>query len=260
VTGTVTYDAPTKTATLTPSANLASSTTYTATITIGVEDAAGNPLASNYTWSFTTAAPETEAPIPNPMTWAEVPHATSTTAISMTAATATHAECSPIFYNSEFMGSPTGGTGGQNFDWQESRVFTNTGLQPNHRYGYRVAAGACPPVIQDTVESNTVYAYTLAQNPTMAPFTNKSRTSLRANWNANGNPPWTEYWCENITKGTDSGWTTNTFWDSTDLLPGETYPFRVRARNGEGNPTDWVDLGSQATSLTLSLYLPLILK
>jgi hypothetical protein len=180
----------------------------------------------------------------------------------MTASQATHTDCSPIFYNSEFMESPTrGGTGGHNFDWQESRVFTNTGLQPNHRYGYRVAAGACETSIQDTVESNTVYAYTWAQDPTPAPFTHKSRTSLRANWGANGNPAWTEYLCENTTKGTDSGWTTNTFWDSTDLLPAGTYQFRVRARNvEETNLTDWVDLGSQATSSTLSLYLPLILK
>ncbi|WP_035139885.1 DUF4082 domain-containing protein [Fischerella sp. PCC 9605] len=57
VTGTVTYDAASNTATLTPSSTLAISTTYTATIkggTTGVKDQAGNALAQNYTWSFTT--------------------------------------------------------------------------------------------------------------------------------------------------------------------------------------------------------------
>jgi hypothetical protein len=43
------------TATLTPSAALAYSTTYTVTIS-GVKDAAGNILASPYTWSFVTAS------------------------------------------------------------------------------------------------------------------------------------------------------------------------------------------------------------
>ncbi len=55
VTGTVAYNAGTNTATFTPSANLAYNTTYTATITTGVKDVAGNNMASNYTWSFTTA-------------------------------------------------------------------------------------------------------------------------------------------------------------------------------------------------------------
>ena len=54
VTGMVGYDASTYTATFTPSANLTIATTYTATITNGVKDVAGNHLASDYTWSFTT--------------------------------------------------------------------------------------------------------------------------------------------------------------------------------------------------------------
>lgn len=54
VTGTVSYDSSTKTATFTPSSNLSYSTTYTATITTGVKDSAGNNMAVNYTWSFTT--------------------------------------------------------------------------------------------------------------------------------------------------------------------------------------------------------------
>ena len=44
------------TATFTPSAPLAYSTTYTATLTTGVTDLANNALAAAYTWSFTTGA------------------------------------------------------------------------------------------------------------------------------------------------------------------------------------------------------------
>ena len=59
VASTVSYNAGTNVATLTPTLPLAASTTYTATITGGpgsVTDAAGNALASNFVWSFTTGA------------------------------------------------------------------------------------------------------------------------------------------------------------------------------------------------------------
>ncbi|WP_414542656.1 DUF4082 domain-containing protein [Nostoc sp. CCY0012] len=58
VAATVTYDAATKTATLTPSAVLTANTTYTATVTggsSGVKDVAGNALAQDQIWSFTTS-------------------------------------------------------------------------------------------------------------------------------------------------------------------------------------------------------------
>ena len=54
VTGAVTYNAGTHIATLTPSSALSNLTTYTVTLTTGIQDAAGNPLAGSYTWSFTT--------------------------------------------------------------------------------------------------------------------------------------------------------------------------------------------------------------
>jgi hypothetical protein len=39
----------------TPVSNLLPSTTYTATLTTGAKDLAGNALAGNVVWSFTTA-------------------------------------------------------------------------------------------------------------------------------------------------------------------------------------------------------------
>jgi hypothetical protein len=59
VAGTVTYNPTTFTATLTPTAALAASTAYTATVkggASGARDLAGNPLAADTSWSFTTAA------------------------------------------------------------------------------------------------------------------------------------------------------------------------------------------------------------
>jgi len=52
ISGTVTYAGTV--ATFTPSSVLPASTLYSATITVGAKDLAGNPLASLYTWSFTT--------------------------------------------------------------------------------------------------------------------------------------------------------------------------------------------------------------
>ncbi len=63
-TGTVTYDPPSMTATYTPSASLALNTTYTATITTGAQDLAGNALASNHVWTFTTATAACLQPVP----------------------------------------------------------------------------------------------------------------------------------------------------------------------------------------------------
>ena len=54
VSGSVSYDSGTYTATFTPSANLDGSTTYTATLSTAITDVAGNPLAAEYSWSFIT--------------------------------------------------------------------------------------------------------------------------------------------------------------------------------------------------------------
>ena len=72
VPATVSYSTYTDTARLTPAASLAPATTYTAVVKggpSGVEDSAGNPMAADYSWSFTTVTPQ---PGPAPvvaMTW-----------------------------------------------------------------------------------------------------------------------------------------------------------------------------------------------
>ena len=59
VAGTVTYSAGSNTAVFAPTANLAASTTYTATVTNGAQDLAGNALGPGAVpnpWTFTTGA------------------------------------------------------------------------------------------------------------------------------------------------------------------------------------------------------------
>src|SRR5207249_4497548 len=71
--------------TFTPAANLAPLTTYTATISTGTKDLAGNALTSDMSWSFTTGViPDTTAPTVS----ATVP-ANATTAVGITAQLAT---------------------------------------------------------------------------------------------------------------------------------------------------------------------------
>jgi hypothetical protein len=64
VAGTVTYDASSYAATFTPTNPLALDTLYTATITTGAQDLAGDPLASNYVWTFTTNTAACAAIVP----------------------------------------------------------------------------------------------------------------------------------------------------------------------------------------------------
>lgn len=56
VTGTVSYIAANHMALFVPSAPLATDTTYTATLTTGIQDAVGLPMAADYTWSISTGA------------------------------------------------------------------------------------------------------------------------------------------------------------------------------------------------------------
>src|SRR5712671_6436795 len=75
VPGTVTYGGTT--ATLTPRSPLAFATTYTATITRAAKDLAGNPLAADYNWSFTT--------VPAPPTVASTDPANNATSVGVNA-------------------------------------------------------------------------------------------------------------------------------------------------------------------------------
>ncbi|HEY6503024.1 MAG TPA: Ig-like domain-containing protein [Chitinophagaceae bacterium] len=65
----VTYNATTRTATLTPSAALSNSTLYSAKVkggTTGVKDLAGNTMVTDLNWSFTTVDPPLLAPADGP--------------------------------------------------------------------------------------------------------------------------------------------------------------------------------------------------
>ena len=94
VAGTVTYNATTRVATLTPGSALATGTAYTATVRGGltdprVKDVAGNALASSMTWSFTTAATTDTTP---PTVTSVSPAGGATNVDTATTVTATFSE------------------------------------------------------------------------------------------------------------------------------------------------------------------------
>ncbi|WP_166254968.1 ice-binding family protein [Marinobacter salicampi] len=72
INGPVSYDAPTKTATLSPGSKLSASTVYTATVSTDVEDGKGHALVEDFVWSFETGvtvdttAPELNITATNP--------------------------------------------------------------------------------------------------------------------------------------------------------------------------------------------------
>jgi hypothetical protein len=67
ITGTVTYDAVSKTATFTVSSNLTYATEYTASMAAGVKDVVGNQMGTASTWSFTTlSAPSVSGEVTYP--------------------------------------------------------------------------------------------------------------------------------------------------------------------------------------------------
>ncbi|MFK0733243.1 MAG: DUF4082 domain-containing protein [Gloeotrichia echinulata GP01] len=83
---TVTYNVNNRTATLTPSSALATSTTYTATIkggVTGVKDVAGNALAADSAWSFTISANQPLQSIWNDSVTPTNPSASDTAAVEL---------------------------------------------------------------------------------------------------------------------------------------------------------------------------------
>jgi len=251
----------------------------------------------------------------------------------------------PISYYFDFVGSPTGGLGGKDSGWQAGTSYTNSNLQANHKYGYRVKAkdglnnqtaysttqytytaiqvpagitfeaitatsiqarstntptglswGSSGLLIENTTNAtnsgwkrsnlpwtskslspNTSYSfqakarkgdgietgygppaskYTRANLPGKSSFSDVARASIRANWTVNGNPSGTQYFCQNVTTKTDSGWITETSWNSDNLACGISNSFRVKAKNQEGVETGWTSLGSESTVRCIILLTP----
>ena len=174
VQGNVGYNASTRVATLTPSASLAPSTTYTATVQGGatdprVKDPAGNALAASSTWSFTTAAPDTTAP-----TVTAVSPASGATGVARNAnITATFSEnmnAATINGSTVFLRAPSGAlvSAAVTYSTGNRRVTLNpnSNLAALTTYTATVKGGASDPRVKDVagnaLAADRVWTFTTA--------------------------------------------------------------------------------------------------
>ncbi|MCL4180955.1 MAG: Ig-like domain-containing protein [Verrucomicrobia bacterium] len=100
-----------------------------------IDDTAGNSFAginNDTTWNFTTTAPDTTKPTPNPMSFAVPPQTAGSTSITMTATTASDPSGVEYRFNNVTLGTSS--------PWQNSPVYTATGLAPSTSYTFTVQA------------------------------------------------------------------------------------------------------------------------
>jgi hypothetical protein len=125
--------------------------------------------------------------------------------------------------------------------WQD------TDLTPNTEYtvqahAYHDSRG------ESSASATSASIYTLANIPSSLSANADSETQVTASWEANSNPDNTEYYVENTTAGTNSGWVTTTSWSSTSLSCGTSYSFRIKSRNDDSVETSWSSSASETSS------------
>jgi hypothetical protein len=174
---TVTYNSTTGTATLQPTSALAGATTFTATVRGGatdprVKDVAGNALAANFTWSFTTAVPDSTPPTVTAVT----PTSGSTGVSIGTAVTATFSEAmdaTTVSTSTVELRTPTNALVAATVAYNSStRVATLTPtalLAASTTYTATVRGGATDPRVKDAagnaLASNFTWSFTTGAAP-----------------------------------------------------------------------------------------------
>ncbi len=193
---------------------------------------------------------DTDPPTPDPMTWATVPSSLGTTEIGMLATTASDGS-PPVEYYFNFYGSPTGGYGGDDSDWQIGVSYVDDDLVANHQYGYRVKARDSSPSQNETAYSGVVYSFTDIETPSGITFGSVTKNSIEAK---STNTPSrltvgsSGLIVENVTQGPDSGWKQdNDFWECDSLSVNTIYEFKAKARNGDGIETDYCSVDYRYT-------------
>jgi hypothetical protein len=145
VSGSVSYNAGTYTATFTPSADLTDDTIYTASISTAVTDVAGNGLGATSTWNFTTGeVPDTTPPSVNV---SDIDTTTDTTPTFTGTATDTQSNIASVEYRVD-SGSWVAATASDGaFDsLSEGYTFTTSTLSyGEHTVYVRATDAASPP-------------------------------------------------------------------------------------------------------------------
>jgi methionine-rich copper-binding protein CopC len=237
-----TYDAAAKKATLDLEADLDPSATYAATVkggSSGVKDSAGNPLAGDTTWSFTTAAPPPPDTTPPETTIDSGPSGTlSSNSASFTFSSdeaggtfeckldaGTFAACTtPKAYDGLSNGSHT-------FEVRAIDVTGNSDATPASRtWMVDTAAPVVQPPTHDFVENDNLGASTVPVKLTWSATDDSGVSGYQLQQSTNGGA---SYQGVALPSGTATTITRS-------LTPGDTsYQFRVRAQDQAGNWSSW---------------------
>ena len=197
----------------------------------------------NLSVSNTTA--DVTPPLPDPPEWTQLPTAASTTSVTMTA-NATDPSGVQYYFTATGVGSHSSG-------WISSATYTDTGMQVNKNYSYRVKARDQSPQLNTTADTENVPVATMIETPTGLSFgtittdsidVNALGTFTRLSSNLSG-----LYFEVTTLGGTPVGGSQVNTWTqlslsqtatASGLTPGTTYRFRVKARNYYGqNETPW---------------------
>jgi chitodextrinase len=181
------------------------------------------------------------APEPDPSEWAIEPIKQTISSISMLAEEAFDAWSRDVQYYFDCV-TP----GGHDSGWISVQEYTDTGLNANQGYGYRVRAR--DKFGNMTKWSEIRYAGIDTNPPAPAPrietMDANSATSITMTATLAYDDSGVEYSFEHdptLGDANDSGWQTDPNYTVTGLDPNTEYGYRVRARDLIGNVTEWSD-------------------
>ncbi len=126
-------------------------------------------------------------------------------------------------------------------DFNSAPTTTISGLSANTQYVFNI--WAYDNYTNNTAASTEITGYTLASTPSSLSGSAASDTSVSLSWSGDA----TEYYVENTTAGTNSGWISASSYSDTGLTCETSYTYKVKGRNGDGVETAYTSDTSVTT-------------